>query len=543
MLKELLQIFQYLQRFHQNSLEALKIILEFLLVAKNRDCLKALLEADKERIDEGISAILEGYGLEAFCANSKINRRKILRTLWSCETSSKDLENFIQAIVLHKTILGLYEYAMPIEVNQLACKFLDLKSGESLYNPCCGLGSLLFGIGERNFSYYGEDIHPQLLYLARILVAFMEFRECHLAVADIFKDSAFGDLETHKAFCYFPAQSNPNLWDFRENELEPFVKSIPEIPFLAYTLRHFKQRGVFIVRSLLLHKSCGMRLRKFLKQKRLLEAVVEFPKNIFPNQAEEFSLLVLSKQENKKTFFINAQNLYLKEGKYNKLIDIERIYDEFLSKQDTDISKLVAYENLDELNFKPSYYVQKKDMLQDFIPLGEFLECVYRGQRIEAKKDEILIDCYNVGIKDFAEYGFSEEFLEFSPKSSQKRIEKLKIQSYDILLSMRGVSPKVAIVGGRIGEKRVLPNAGVLVLRPKSQEIAKALYVYFLSKEGFLALSKVYQKNQERIGEEQIANFLLPRNFLEYQKRFNGLLKEGDGIRSHQKVIKTMLGF
>lgn len=542
MLKELLQIFQYLQRFHPDSLEVLRIILEFLLIAKDRERLKELLEADKERIDEGISAVLEGYGLEAFRANAKINRKKILRVLWNHEVSIKDLENFIQAIVLHKTILGLYEYAMPIEVNQLVCKLLDIKPSESLYNPCCGIGSLLFGISERNFSYYGEDIHPQILYIARILVAFMGFRECHLAVADIFKDSAFRDLEAHKAFCYFPVESNPNLWDFRESELEPFVKSIPEIPFLAYALRHFRQKGVFVVRSLLLHKSCGARLRKFLKQKQLLEAVVELPKNIFPHQAEEFSLLVLSKQENKKVFLVDTQNLYLKEGKYCRLTDVERIYDAFLSKQDSGISKLVAYEELDERNFKPVYYMQREDS-GDFVQLGEFVECAFRGQRIEAKRDEVLVDCYNAGIKDFAEYGFSEEFLEFSPKSNQKRIEKLKIQSYDILLSMRGIAPKVAIVGEKIGDKKILPNAGILVLRPKSPEIAKALYVYFLSKSGFTALSKVYQKNQERIGEREVASLLLPKDFLEYQGKFNRLLSEGEQIRKHQRVIKGLLGF
>ena len=159
------------------------------------------------------------------------------------------------------------------------------------------------------------------------------------------------------------------------------------------------------------------------------------------------------------------------------------------------------------------------------------------------KKDEVLIDCYNAGIKDFLEYGLSEEFDEFSPKSNQKRIEQLKIKPYDILLSMRGISPKVAIIGEGIGDKNILPNAGILVLRPKNKEIAKSLYVYFLSKEGFLALSKIYQDNQERIGEREIANFLLPQNFLEYQEKFNKLLLEGEQIRKHRQMIRELLGF
>ncbi|MDY5616542.1 MAG: N-6 DNA methylase [Helicobacter sp.] len=542
MLKELLQIFQYLQKFHKDNLEVLRIILEFLLISKDKKFLKGLIEGDKEQIDENLSENLRGYGLEAFSANPKINRKKILKVLLDYEITPKDLENFIQAIVMHKTILGLYEYATPIEVNLLVCKFLDIKSNESLYNPCCGLGSLLFGVSERNFDYYGEDIQPKILYLAKILSLFIGFKRSYLEVADIFKESAFGDLVANKAFCYFPLEMPLNLWSFKDDDLEPFIKSIPEIPFLAYTLRHFKQKGVFIVRSLLLYKAYGKRLRKFLREKRLLEGVVEFPKNIFPHQIEEFSLLILSKQENKKVFFVDAQKFYLKEGKYNRLTNIDRIYDKYLSKQDSDISRLVDYESLDDGNFKASYYTQKKDVCDSAL-LSEFLECIYRGQRVEAKKDGVLVDCYNAGIKDFEEYGFSERFLEFSPKSDQKRIEKLRIQAYDILLSIRGVSPKVAIIGERIGEKRILPNAGILVLRPKSREIAEALYVYFLSPKGFLALSEIYQKNQDRIGEEQIMNLLLPSGFLEYQKRFDLLLKEGEQIKEHQRAIKTLLDF
>ena len=515
MLKEILQIFQYIQKFHKDNFEALKITLEFLLIGRNKNHLKEILAKDKEQIDERIQSHLLSYGLKATRIEAKMNRKKILRALLEIEVSIEEVERFIQAITLHKTILKLYDYATPMEVNRLVALLLDLKNGESVYNPCCGLGSWLFSLKGKNFQYYGEDIHSKLIDIARILAVFMEFKNVHLEVADIFKDSAFGKLEANKAFCYFPIETNLNLWGFRDEALEPFIKSFSEVPFLAYTLKHFHQKAVFIVRSLLLYKACGERLRKYLIKQKLLEAIIEFPRNIFPHQMEDFSLLILSKQENKKVLFINAQNL---------------------------ISRLVAYENIHLENFKTSYYIKGQNDKKT-LNLAEFVECVYRGQRVEVKKDEVLIDCYNAGIKDFLEYGLSEEFDEFSPKSNQKRIKQLKIKPYDILLSMRGISPKVAIIGEGIGDKNILPNAGILVLRPKNKEIAKSLYVYFLSKEGFLALSKIYQDNQERIGEREIASFLLPQNFLEYQEKFNKLLLEGEQIRKHRQTIRELLGF
>ena len=65
MLKEILQIFQYIQKFHKDNFEALKITLEFLLIGRNKNHLKEILAKDKEQIDERIQSHLLSYGLKA----------------------------------------------------------------------------------------------------------------------------------------------------------------------------------------------------------------------------------------------------------------------------------------------------------------------------------------------------------------------------------------------------------------------------------------------------------------------------------------------
>ena len=67
--------------------------------------------------------------------------------------------------------------------------------------------------------------------------------------------------------------------------------------------------------------------------------------------------------------------------------------------------------------------------------------------------------------------------------------------------------------------------------------------IFSPKRDFWLALSKIYQDNQERIGEREIANFLLPQNFLEYQEKFNKLLLEGEQIRKHRQTIRKILGF
>ncbi|MFP9035751.1 hypothetical protein, partial [Enterococcus faecalis] len=87
-------------------------------------------------------------------------------------------------------------------------------------------------------------------------------------------------------------------------------------------------------------------------------------------------------------------------------------------------------------------------------------------------------------------------------------------------------------------------NAGILVLRLKDYAIAKALYLYFISKEGRKALSEIYQDNNERIGEREIRDFCIPNNFLkDFQEKFENLCKESAFIKIHQQNIQSLLGF
>ncbi len=109
------------------------------------------------------------------------------------------------------------------------------------------------------------------------------------------------------------------------------------------------------------------------------------------------------------------------------------------------------------------------------------------------KQDKEMIGCYDLGIKDFEAYGVSNSFNDYALKPNLERLYELRVQPYDVLLSMRGVTPKVAIIGKSAAQKIVLPNAGILVLRVKNSVVAKALYFYFLTSAGCLALSKIYQ--------------------------------------------------
>lgn len=263
----------------------------------------------------------------------------------------------------------------------------------------------------------------------------------------------------------------------------------------------------------------------------------------------EFCLLVLS-PKNQRMFFINAQDFHLKEGKYNKLLNLEEITDLCAFKRNTKISCLLDYQNINLENLKPSYYMQQEmQSPQIKVVLGDFLEKCYRGTRVEMKQDKEMIGCYDLGIKDFEAYGVSNSFNDYALKPNLERLYELRVQPYDVLLSMRGVTPKVAIIGKSAAQKIVLPNAGILVLRVKNSVVAKALYFYFLTSAGCLALSKIYQDNNERIGEKEIKEMLLPSGFLDsqvledYNECFYELIARGEQIKAQKQGIAKLLGY
>lgn len=557
-MKELLQIFQYIQKHNEDNLDTLCLTLEFLLVGQNKALILELLNTKGREIPQNFYLYLKQYDIQREEINPQLNHKKILKKVQDLAIKEKELEDFIQTIALQKTILKFYDYATPAEINALVCKLLHLQKNESIYNPCCGLCSWLLSLSKyrKECQFFGVDIHPQLIRIAKVLAALLGFENCHLEVADIFKKFIhFGEKSKEKeggrkfdkVFCHPPLLQHLNLKAPKGSPLAPYAKNTPEIPFLDFVLSSFTQKAIIIVRSALLNKPIGERLRHFLMDSHLIETIIELPTNLFPHQMGEFCLLVLS-HNNKRIFFINAQNFYLKEGKYNKLINLEEILDLYTFKQNTQISCLLDYQNLNAENLKSSYYMKAESKNQTIL-LDEILEKCYRGTRIENKQDKDLIGCYDLGIKDFESYGISNSFNDYVLKPNLESLYKLRVQPYDILLSIRGVTPKVAIIGKSAAQKILLPNAGILVLRVRNPLLAKALYFYFLSSVGFAQLSKIYQSNNERIGEKEIKAMPLPKEFLDsqvledYNENFYELIARGEQMKAQKQGIAKLLGY
>ena len=549
-MKELLSIFNYVQKFYKDNFDALFVVLKFLLVARNAKLCDTLLQTKAKTIPLELYAYLESLELQnTEEINPQLNYKKVLKSVRELSISAGDLENFIQTIALQKTILKLYAYATPAEINALIRGLLALKAGESVYNPCFGLGSWLLSVRafNKDCAFYGVDINPKLVGITRALALLLEFKTCELEVGDIFKQPFIPNKQYDKVFCYPPILSHLNLQAPKESQLAPYTKTALEIPFIDFALSRFRKKAVFILRTSLLSKGVGGRLCAYLLENGYLESVIELPDNIFPYQAESFCLLILS-CNNQRGFFIDARSFCLKEGKYQKLINVEEILDLYASKQNTQYSLLLDYTKITINNLKPSFYLESLQGKEQ-VKLTSLLEFCYCGARVASKSDKDLVGCYDFGITDFNTYGFSDSFDEFVFKANCSQLKQLKIEPYDVLLSMRGVIPKVTIIGENARDKVIIPNAGILVLRFRDNIMAKVVYVYFLSKDGQEFLRKIYSDNNERVSEKAMKTMQLPKHILDTQfmeqsiQKFEELNTHGIKISEHIQSIKALLGF
>lgn len=539
-MKELMRLFIYIQKFYNNPLDVLFILLRFVLLKEDSKVLEQALSAKKipqEFYDFFIN--------DSLFLHPKLNVKKVLKVLVNLKINANMLENFIQTITLQKTILKLYSYATPSEINSLVSAILDIKQNERVLNPCCGIGSWLL-FQKKDAKFYGVDIEPKLIAIANTIKEILDFKTCYLEVGDIFKNHNFKE-SFDKVFCHPPLIFHANIKAPESARLAPYHKTAPEIPFLDFALQHFSKKAVFIVRSSLLNKSIGEKLCAYLLESKMLEAVLELPSNIYPYQVEEFSLLVLS-SDNKKVFFINAKDSCLKEGKYNKLINLEEILDSYKFKQITSKTRLLKYSEINPKNLLPSFYT-KQELIETkkVLYLKDLLDLSYRGSKLVQKCDSELIPCYDLGIKDFANFSYTQHFSSYMLRPNDERIASLKVAPFDVLLSMRGVMPKVAIMGKSVESKVVLPNAGIVVLRFKNYDLAKAVYFYFLSKEGQNLLESFYKSNFERVSEKEINTLKIPLKFLDSSfinscvESFELVCKEGENMQKSINKIKEIL--
>lgn len=549
-MKKLLDFFEYLKRYHIDVLDTISIMLElFIIKIQDPKAIESLLEKEgkKEQIYEEFSELIKAFIKPSFYVkiNPNTNIFKILKTIHHIPLNNQIIEQFLHTITQKKTSNKLYYYSTPLEINQLLISLLEIKPNDEIYNPCYGIGSVFLSLANHTneIKLYGEELDERLSNIAHLVAQVAQIKNIKLCVNDILKQPIFktkdGFEHFDKVLCNPPLYAHMGIEYLKEDErfgkMGILVKNYPELVFLTHALSHLKKRGVFIIRNQTLQKSSlEEKLRERLCKEKMIEAIIELPKNIFPHQNHEFSILVIS-PENENILHINANNehFYEKDGKYNRLINIDEISNIFCKKLRTSYSTLTPLSEVRIHDLRAQTYLNQNNTNTDIHTLKSLEIEIFRGQRVYGSPKDKAIIYYDVGIADFKPYGFTEDFENKKEYGDITKIKKYALKPYDILLSLRGVSPKITILG-KI-KSTCVANAGIITLRAKSEQVALALYCYFFSSQGEQSLKKIYEQSGENtVNIENLYNLSIPKD---YDKNHKNIFLKIEEVRKELETI------
>lgn len=553
-MQQMLLMFNYLKRYHSDILDTLCIMLGFINlriyayeVVKD---LNARIKKRREMEFETNIALQNLLGNLYVKPNSNLNFIKIMRSLNNINPTSKSIEILINTITQKKTINKLYSYSTPMEINHLIVDILDLKENDEIYNPCYGIGSLFLALAQKNktFSIYGEELDSSLDRVARLILKAVNIDSSNLFVNNILKKQIFPpNRRFNKIMCNPPIDTYIGILDLKNNERFDkygiITKSVPELSFIVNGISYMKDKGVLIVRNQILKKSfVEERFKDKLCKERLIEAIIELPSNIFPHNNAEFSIMILS-NNNHGILHIDASNFYTKEGKYNRLTKTNEILLMLKDKKNTQHSIFTPYSQIDTSDLRAKIYLKKRESNvnsgQKYC-IADIGVKILRGVRIYSTKASNAQKYLNIGIVNFNEFGFIDESTVEQHIGDKDKIEKSRLKPYDILLSLRGINPKLTIIGQSANPK--IANAGIIVLRAKNKDESFGLFCHLFSKEVQDILRGLYQDAERKsIDLNALYNIEIPRDFAKGAKeKFEKISAIGEEISKLYKELDKL---
>ncbi|MGX9383399.1 MULTISPECIES: type I restriction-modification system subunit M [unclassified Mycoplasma] len=339
-------------------------------------------------------------------------------------------ENTIDAFGdAYEFLMGMYasqagksggEYYTPQEVSQLLVKLAikNKKKINKIYDMCCGSGSLLLqaikllGIDKVN-GFYGQEVNLTTYNLCRINMFLHDvpFNQFHIALGDTLKGSALKDKGPFDVIVSNPPYSIK--WDgdkditlIQDERYAPAgvlaPKSKADLAFVMHAVHYLSSDGVAALVSFpgILHRSgAEQKIRKYLVEENLVDAVIQLPQNLFFGTSITTSILVLNKAKRDTNIqFIDATNEFVKVTTKNKLsqANIDKIFNTYSNKEVIEhFSNIVPQSQVidKKYNLSVSNYVEPRDTKEPIniqVLNKEIAEIVAKQEKLREEINKII---------------------------------------------------------------------------------------------------------------------------------------------------------
>ncbi|MCC5943003.1 MAG: type I restriction-modification system subunit M [Balneolaceae bacterium] len=254
------------------------------------------------------------------------------------------------------------EFYTPSEVSELMARLLQPQSGERLYDPTCGSGSLLIKlvqqVPDKNYSVYGQESNGSTWALCKMNMFLHDIDNARIEWGDTIKNPRL--TEDDKLMKFDVVAANPPFslkkWGVKEAEHDSYNRFWRGIPpktkgdygFITHMVESLNEHGRMVVvvpHGVLFRGSREAKIREQFIKENLLDAVIGLPEQLFFGTGIPAALLVFKKNRDRKNIlFIDASNEYLDGKKQNKLReqDLEKIYQTYRDYKTIDKYSYVA---------------------------------------------------------------------------------------------------------------------------------------------------------------------------------------------------------
>lgn len=287
-------------------------------------------------------------------------------------------ESYLEFIRIDlKNNLEKYNADMPEELSKLVSKILNTKKGGKLVDLICGNGNFLTTVADDNptISVFGLTKSQNSLLNTEIRLYMLN---CDYQVdfeSEITIKESFSSYDS--IFCLLPpdikdkniyynnftnTKNNSVLWKYIDN---------------AISMLNAKGKAIFILNNAPLFRNTELEFRKYLIDNKLVETIIELPSNILYHTGINTTMLILSKNSNMVNM-IDATNMTINLSKYQKTVDIDKIYNAYISKENKISDSIIKDKNY---SFITSNYLNDTSKSMNHpVKLKDYID-VYRGYR------------------------------------------------------------------------------------------------------------------------------------------------------------------
>lgn len=364
-----------------------KCTFEYIYKNRNADNLGEIINSALEKIEEDNKRKLEGvfrnidFNNESMLGKPK-ERNAILKHL--LEDFNDDRLDLRPSMLAENDVIGdAYEYMIakfasdagkkggefftPSQVSRLIAKLVSPKSGNRIYDPTCGSGSLLIKaskeIPDNNFQIYGQEKNGQTYALCRMNMFLHEIDDAKIEWGDTIRNPLH--LENDSLMKFDIVVANPpfslDKWGSEVAEKDIYTrfeygvppKSKGDLAFVEHMIASANENGtvgVVLPHGVLFRGASEEKIRKKLIDNNYLDGVIGLPNNLFFGTGIPACILVFKK--NKKTndiIFIDASGAF-ESGKNQNILrdfDIEKIAETY--KERKEIEKYSHIANMEEI--------------------------------------------------------------------------------------------------------------------------------------------------------------------------------------------------